>query len=262
MHDSSLASLARDLEPSRRSFLIGATALGSSLVVGFSVKSDVAPDGTKPGANPFAGYVQIAPDDTVTIHSSQMDMGQGIYHGIATLVQEELDADWSKVTVVGGAGNTALYGNIPFGGKIQMTGGTGEIAADYRAAAEKGGEVVAANIGDVDAAFSKAAKVIEARYEFPYLAHAPLEPINAAARMNPDGTLEVWGGHQMPDLYQAVAAKVAGITPDKVILRVMKTGGGFGRRASVDSDIIVEAGRDGESDWMEGAHQGPVDPRG
>jgi len=45
----------------------------------------------------------------------------------------------------------------------------------------------------------------------------------------------------MPDLYQAVAAKVAGITPDKVILRIMKTGGGFGRRASVDSDIIVEA---------------------
>ena len=115
-----------------------------------------------------------------------------------------------------------------------------EIIAEYRAAADKGGEAVAASVGDVDAAFAKAAKVIEARYEFPYLAHAPLEPINAAARMNADGTLEVWGGHQMPDVYQAVAAKVAGITPDKVILRVMKTGGGFGRRASVDSDIIVE----------------------
>ena len=116
-----------------------------------------------------------------------------------------------------------------------------DIAAEYRAAADKGGEAVAANIGDVDAAFAKAARVIEARYEFPYLAHAPLEPINAAVRMNADGTLEVWGGHQMPDVYQAVAAKVAGITPDKVILRVMKTGGGFGRRASLDSDIIVEA---------------------
>jgi Molybdopterin-binding domain of aldehyde dehydrogenase len=76
-------------------------------------------------------------------------------------------------------------------------------------------------------------------HEFPYLAHAPLEPINAAARMNADGTLEVWGGHQMPDVYQAVAAKVADIAPDKVILHVMKTGGGFGRRASVDSDIII-----------------------
>jgi len=116
-----------------------------------------------------------------------------------------------------------------------------EIADEYRAAADKHGEVVASNDGDVDAAFANAPKLIEARYEFPYLAHASLEPINAAARMNPDGTLEIWGGHQMPDLYQAVAAKVAGITPDKVILRVMKTGGGFGRRASVDSDVIVEA---------------------
>jgi isoquinoline 1-oxidoreductase beta subunit len=116
-----------------------------------------------------------------------------------------------------------------------------DIVAQYRAAADKGGEAVAANIGDVDAAFGKAAKLVEARYEFPYLAHASLEPINAAVRMNADGTLEVWGGHQMPDVYQAVAAKVAGIAPDKVIMRVMKTGGGFGRRASVDSDIIVEA---------------------
>jgi isoquinoline 1-oxidoreductase subunit beta len=118
---------------------------------------------------------------------------------------------------------------------------SGDIAAEYRAAADRAGEAVATDIGDVNAAFASAAKVIEARYEFPYLAHASLEPINAAARMNADGTLEVWGGHQMPDLHQAVAAKVAGISPDKVILRVMKTGGGFGRRASVDSDIVVEA---------------------
>jgi isoquinoline 1-oxidoreductase beta subunit len=121
------------------------------------------------------------------------------------------------------------------------TRSSGEIIAEYRAAADKGGEIVAGNTGDVDAAFARAAKVLEARYEFPYLAHAPMEPINAAARMNPDGTLEIWGGHQLPDLYQAVAAKVAGVPPDKVILRVMKTGGGFGRRASPDADIIVEA---------------------
>ena len=82
-------------------------------------------------ANPFVGYVQIAPDDTVTIYSSQMDMGQGIYHGIATLVQEELDADWAKVSVVGGFGNTALYGNLPFGGKIQMTGGSSGTASSW-----------------------------------------------------------------------------------------------------------------------------------
>ena len=128
-----------------------------------------------------------------------------------------------------------------------------DIAAEYRAAADKGGEAVAANIGDVDAAFAKAARVIEADYEFPYLAHAPLEPINAAVRMNADGTLEVWGGHQMPDVYQAVAAKVAGITPDKVILRVMKTGGGFGRRASsIQTSLLRRSPR--RKRW-DGRHQ-------
>ena len=45
----------------------------------------------------------------------------------------------------------------------------------------------------------------------------------------------------MPDLYQAIAAQVAGVTPDKVRLHVMKTGGGFGRRAVYDADVIVEA---------------------
>ena len=126
-----LGPLAHDLQTSRRSFLVGATALGSSLIIGFSAEADDAPGATKPGVNPFVGYIQIAPDDTVTIFSSQMDMGQGIYHGIATLVQEELDADWAKVSVVGALGNTELYGNLPFGGKIQMTGGSSGTASSW-----------------------------------------------------------------------------------------------------------------------------------
>jgi isoquinoline 1-oxidoreductase beta subunit len=119
--------------------------------------------------------------------------------------------------------------------------GTAEIMAEYRSLADKPGAATARNDGDVATAFAGAGRVVEARYEFPFLAHASLEPLNAVARMNADGTLEVWGGHQMPDLYQAVAAQVAGITPDKVKLHVMKTGGGFGRRAVSDADVIVEA---------------------
>ena len=53
--------------------------------------------------------------------------------------------------------------------------------------------------------------------------------------------LEIWGGHQMPDLYQAVSAQIAGVEPANVKLHVMKTGGSFGRRAVADADIIVEA---------------------
>ena len=77
-------------------------------------------------------------------------------------------------------------------------------------------------------------------FEFPYLAHAAMEPMNAVA-WHHDDVIEVWGGHQMPDLYQATAAKIAGVPPDKVKLHVMMTGGSFGRRATPDSDVIAEA---------------------
>jgi isoquinoline 1-oxidoreductase subunit beta len=129
MNDRASARLAQEIATSRRSFLIGAAAAGSSFVIGFSAFADVAPGASAP--NPFTGYLQISPDETVTIYSSQMDMGQGIYHGIATLVQEELDADWAKVSVVGGFGNPALYGNLNLGGKLQFTGGSSGTASSW-----------------------------------------------------------------------------------------------------------------------------------
>ena len=82
------------------------------------------------------------------------------------------------------------------------TRGSAEIMAQYRELAAAAPAVMAREDGDSAAALAGAAKVIEARYEFPYLAHAALEPLNAVARMGEDGVLEVWGGHQAPDLYQ------------------------------------------------------------
>ncbi|HEY7688417.1 MAG TPA: xanthine dehydrogenase family protein molybdopterin-binding subunit [Dongiaceae bacterium] len=411
----------RDFQPSRRNFLIGAAATATGFVVGYHLLGNRALADTAAGpVNPFAGYVQIGEDNKVTVISAHMDMGQGCYNGIATLVAEELGADWSQIDVIGGAGNIPLYGNLAWGGVAQGTGGSSamtssfdryrkagataramlvaaaakewavpaneiyvakgtlahgsgfyasfgelakkaaeqpvpvdvplkarsdwklignetlprydslpkatgkqdftidvklpdmltavmihpplfgatvksfdgsqakaskgvvdvvetprgiavvgtnmwaalkardlvtvewddskaekrgseEIMAEYRKLGPQPGAATARNDGDVDAAFASADKVLEATYEFPYLAHAALEPLNAVARMNGDGTLEVWGGHQMPDLYQAVAAQIAGVTPDKVTLHVLKTGGGFGRRATPDSEIIVEA---------------------
>jgi len=78
-----------------------------------------------------------------------------------------------------------------------------DLIAEYRALAERPG-MVAEERGEADAALARAARVIEATYEFPYLAHAALEPLDAVAQLS-NGTLEVWGGHQLPDLYQAVA---------------------------------------------------------
>ena len=70
--------------------------------------------------------------------------------------------------------------------------------------------------GDVEGAFARAATIIEAEYHAPYLAHAQLEPPSSIARFNPDGTLDVWTPNQMPEVFQAVSAQVAGLAPDKV----------------------------------------------
>ncbi|MCA1952555.1 MAG: xanthine dehydrogenase family protein molybdopterin-binding subunit, partial [Hyphomicrobiales bacterium] len=415
-----LDSTAGSPAPSRRGLLIGAAAISGGLMIGF--RGGARAQGAKPAApaNPFAGYVTIGADNSVTIHSAHMDMGQGIYHGIATLVNEELRADWAQIRVEGGWGNPALFGNVNWGGAIQGTGGStgmqssferyrraGAVArqmlvnaaaaewkvpaaeivvergllhhgarqapfgafaaraaalpvpadvalrapqdwiyigkdrdvlpkfdsrakvtgrqdftidvrlpglltavmihpplfgatlksfdaakartmkgvvdvvatprglavvadnmwralrareavtaewdtsqaetrssealmAEYRALAAKPGVATAEVKGDVEKAFAGAARIVEAIYEFPYLAHAALEPMNAIARIE-NGRVEVWGGHQMPDIYQGIAARVAGVTPDKVTLHVMKTGGGFGRRAVIDGDVVAEA---------------------
>lgn len=405
-------------KPSRRGFLLGSAAISGGLMIGFRPSSVSAQ--TAGGSNPLKGYIKIGADNSVTIFSAHMDMGQGIYHGIATLVNEELRADWSQIRVEGGSGNPRMFGNVQWGGAIQGTGGStgmassfdryrkagaaarlmlGQAAADawkvnaseitvergmlrhgakqasfgsfaesaaarsvpvavklrdakdwiyigkdkdvlskfdmlekatgkqdftidvklpglltavmihpplfggkvqsfdaskakamagvvdvvqvprgvavvadtmwralkardevsvvwddskaekrstkelmesYRALAKTAGKANAVTTGDVEQAFGRAAKVLEATFEFPYLAHAALEPLNAVARIE-NGRVDVWGGHQMPDIYQAIAAQVAGVTPDMVRMHVMKTGGGFGRRAVVDGDIIQEA---------------------
>ncbi|WP_020186341.1 molybdopterin cofactor-binding domain-containing protein [Methylopila sp. 73B] len=83
--------------------------------------------------------------------------------------------------------------------------------------------------GDSDAAFAKAAKIIEADYDAPYFAHAQLEPPSSIARFNADGTLDLWVQNQMPELFQMIAGQTAGLTPDKVKIHSPLLGGFFGR---------------------------------
>ncbi|MDX0523453.1 molybdopterin-dependent oxidoreductase [Sinorhizobium medicae] len=409
---------------SRRQFLLGALAAGTGIAVGYRLLSaSPALAGEAQAGNDshaFSPYLTIGGDGKVTILSSQFEMGQGSYNGIATLVAEELDADWSTIDVKGAAGNIPAYGNIAFGGTMQGTGGstsmstsweryrkagaaaramliaaaaaewkvdaaeitvengvlshpsgksggfgayaakattmpvpadvklkepsawkfignaelkrfdsarkangteqytidvklpgmltavmihpplfgakaksfdasaaraikgvvdvvetprgiavvgehmwaaikgreavtvewdesgaekrgTAELMSTYRDLAGKTPAAFARKDGDAEAAFAAAAKVIEATFEFPYLAHAALEPLNAVARRNEDGTIEIWGGHQLPDVYQKLASEIAGVPVENVRLNVMKTGGSFGRRAVFDGDVVVEA---------------------
>lgn len=87
--------------------------------------------------------------------------------------------------------------------------------------------------GDPDDAFKQAAKVIEADYWAPFLAHAAMEPINCVAQVK-DGQVEVWCSTQSPSLAKWKASQVAGVDSSKVTLHVPFLGGGFGRRLEVD----------------------------
>src|SRR5215831_11015245 len=82
-------------------------------------------------------YVRIAPDNTVTIIAKHLEMGQGTNTGLATLLAEELDADWSQIRVEGAPVNPKLYGNKLFGG-AQGTGGSTSIASSYDLMREAG----------------------------------------------------------------------------------------------------------------------------
>ena len=118
---------------SRRQFLIG-VASTAGLVVGYrliAVDPASAQAATAP-ANPFQAYVEITPENRIVIHSSQFEMGQGSYFGIATLVMEELDGDWAQVDVIGASGNPALYGNIAMGGAVQGTGGSTSMTSSWQ----------------------------------------------------------------------------------------------------------------------------------
>jgi isoquinoline 1-oxidoreductase subunit beta len=112
-----------------------------------------------------------------------------------------------------------------------------EFAAAYRAALH-GPAATARNDGHVDEALAGAAKRIEAVYEVPYLAHAPMEPLNATAHYRPD-RLEVWIGTQNALGTLMTAAQTAGLSPDRVFVHNCFCGGGFGRRSF--NDEMVQA---------------------
>jgi len=94
--------------------------------------------------------------------------------------------------------------------------------------------------GDVDAAKAKAAKKIEAVYELPYLAHAPMEPLNCVADVKSD-SCEVWVGTQFQTMEHMNAMQITGLKPEQVKIHTTLLGGGFGRRAVPDSHFVREA---------------------
>jgi isoquinoline 1-oxidoreductase subunit beta len=398
----------------RRDFLKTTALAAGALVIGFRLdgRPAIAAEALAPNA-----FIRIAPDNTITIISKHTELGQGSYSGLATILAEEMDADWAQIRVEAAPADVQRYGNRLAGG-VQMTGGStsmaeawdemrragataramlveaaarewgvpaseigvesgvvthsrsgrratfGELAskaatltpptqvtlkdpkefklvgkraprvdgkaktdgsaqftADFTApglltaliarpprfgatvksvdataarrvkgvthvvrvpsgvaivangfwAARRGREALrvvwdetraerrgtddlyaayrtlamqpgkpAQRRGDADGALRGATKIIEAVYEFPYLAHAPMEPLDAIVRISAEG-VDLWAGSQAPTIDQQVVARVAGVAPNKVRVHTLLAGGSFGRRATPDGDIAGEA---------------------
>ena len=93
--------------------------------------------------------------------------------------------------------------------------------------------------GDVKAALASAAKVVEAEYRVPFLAHATMEPMNCTADVRPD-KVEVWAPSQNAQAALQVAARAAGVDQKQVEVHITMLGGGFGRRGAVQ-DFVNQA---------------------
>jgi isoquinoline 1-oxidoreductase beta subunit len=404
---------------SRRQFLQAGAAGGAALMVGFNWTSGGVKVAAAQAAGTFApnAFVRIARDNFVTVIAKHVEMGQGAYTGLATILAEELDADWAQIRVESAPADAARYNNTLWG-PVQGTGGSSAIANSYEQlrkagamaramlvqaasqawsvpvgaitvdrgvvihpasgrsarfgelaeraatltpptevtlkdpatfkligadriprvdtkaksngtaqfaldvkpqgaltallarpplfgatvkgfnadkakavagvtdvvqvpggvavvaqnfwAARKGREAleiewdeskaekrgsadlmaeyrklagtpgaVARKEGDAAAALGSAARTIEAVFEFPYLAHTPMEPLNCVVQLAANGC-EVWAGDQFQTVDQANAAAAAGLKPEQVKIHTVFAGGSFGRRANPPSDYIVE----------------------
>jgi isoquinoline 1-oxidoreductase beta subunit len=115
-----------------------------------------------------------------------------------------------------------------------------QLFAEYKELAHAPGNV-AVNRGDEKAMdVIAASNRIVAEYQFPYLAHTPMEPLNTTLRFDGDRA-EVWAGSQFQTVDQMAIAEVVGLKPDQVTFHTEMAGGGFGRRAVPDSHVQREA---------------------
>lgn len=131
------ASGSRVIDPSRRRFLAGSGVIGAGLVIGLTLPRTGRQALAQSG--PFApnAFVRIAPDNTVTVVCKHVEFGQGPYTGLATILAEELDADWSQIRVVSAPSNPKLYNNLHWG-PAQGTGGSTAVANSYMQMREAG----------------------------------------------------------------------------------------------------------------------------
>lgn len=114
-----------------------------------------------------------------------------------------------------------------------------ELRKSFSALASKPG-MVAATAGDAKGALASTAKSVDVEYAVPYLAHAPMEPLNCTVKIEKD-RCDIWAGTQFQTMDQGIGAGITGLPPEKVHIHTTFLGGGFGRRATTTSDAVTEA---------------------
>ena len=115
---------------------------------------------------------------------------------------------------------------------------TARVRADYEAALEGDDGVVEADQGDLAVGFEQAERIVESDYWAPYLAHAPLEPMNAVLKLE-NGEADLWSGTQGPIGAQGLIERVTGIPSEKIRVHSTYLGGGFGRRGTLTHIIEI-----------------------
>lgn len=120
-----------------------------------------------------------------------------------------------------------------------FTKSTADLQKQYRELLNQKGSLVKAT-GDVAKAQEVAKEKISVEFEFPYLAHAPMETLNCVIEVTKN-RCEIWSGSQMPTVDQRTAASILGLKPENVQVHTLFAGGSFGRRATANADLVAEA---------------------
>jgi isoquinoline 1-oxidoreductase beta subunit len=115
----------------RRSFLKATAATAAGFTIGFRWAGPTRRAlAAAAGAFEPNAFLRVAPDNSVTVIAKHLEMGQGSYTGLATIVAEELDADWAQIRVESAPADAKLYNNLAFG-TVQGTGGSTAIANSW-----------------------------------------------------------------------------------------------------------------------------------
>ncbi len=168
-------------------------------------------------------------DDTATKAVAGVQQVVQISNGVAVLATNF----WSAKK-----GRDAL--KVEWDNSAAETRSSDAMMADYKAMLANPGHV-ARKEGAAGGGIRGAGKVISADFEFPYLAHAPMEPLNCTIEFKPGESATIWSGSQMPTADQMAASAVLGLDKSKVAVNTLVAGGSFGRRATPDADLVSEA---------------------